>query len=244
MDPLLTTAASGLRARIESLDLLANNIANAGTAGFKADREYYGTYLSEESLDGPEGTLPAQSPVIDKNWTDYQQGVITSTGSPLDLALSGPGFFALQTDSGTIYTRNGSFRITPDGVLSSANGDPVLGIDGKSIRLDPKIPILIDDRGEIRQSGAVRGTLSVVDVDNRAALRKMGAVMFRYDAPNPTARQASAKVEQGRLESANSQPAESAVRLVNVLRQFEMLQRAISLGSEMNRRAIEDVAKI
>lgn len=244
MDALLTAAASGLRARTESLDLLANNIANANTAGFKADREFYSTYLAPESLDGPQGTIPVQSPLVEKNWTDFQQGVTTATGSPLDVALSGPGFFSLDTGSGKVYTRNGNFRMQPDGLLTSVNGDSVLNTDGKVIRLDPKIPVTIEESGAIRQGGAVIARLAITDFEDRSRLQKVGATVFRYDLSSPPPKAASAKVEQGRLENANFQPAESAVRLVNVMRQFEMLQKAIALGSEMNRRAIEEVAKI
>ncbi len=244
MDALITAAASGLRARLESLDLLANNLANASTAGFKADREFYSTYLSPESLQGPEGTLPVQAPVVEKNWTDFQQGVTTATGSPLDVALSGSGFFTLETPSGPVYTRSGNFHLTPDGRLTGPSGDPVLDTAGKPIRLDPKLSVTIDEGGAIRQAGGIVTRLAIVDFEDRAKLAKAGPAVFRYDNSLPPPRQAHPKVEQGRLESANFQPAESAVRLVHVLRQFEMLQRAIALGSEMNKRAIEEVAKI
>jgi flagellar basal-body rod protein FlgF len=244
MDALLTAAASGLRARSESLDLLANNIANANTAGFKADREFYTTYFAPESLDGPEGTFPVQSPVVEKNWTDFQQGATIPTGSSLDVALSGSGFFSLQSESSTLYTRNGSFRLQPDGLMTSASGDAVLNTEGKPIRLDSSLSITIEDNGVIRQGGAAVTRLAVTDFEDRTQLKKAGATSFRSEASSPRLRISSAKVEQGRLENANFQPAESAVRLVNVMRQFEMLQKAITLGSEMNRRAIEDVAKI
>ncbi len=244
MDALITAAASGLRARIESLDLLANNLANANTVGFKADREFYSTYLAPESLDGPEGTLPVQSPVVEKNWTDFQQGVMTATGSPLDVALAGPGFFILQSGSGPLYTRNGNFRLQPDGLLTGTTGEPVLDAERKTIRLDPKLPVQIDEGGVIRQGAAVAARLAVIDFEDRSQLQKAGAAVFRYSQTGPPPKPSSSKVEQGRLEAANFQPAESAVRLVNVMRQFEMLQRAIALGSEMNRRAIEEVAKL
>lgn len=244
MDALITAAASGLRARVESLDLLANNIANANTAGFKADREFYSTYLAPEALDGPEGTLPVQAPVVEKNWTDFQQGVTTPTGSPLDVALTGPGFFSLQTASGPLYTRNGNFRLQPDGLLTGITGDAVLDAEGKTIRLDPKAAVAIDDSGVIRQGGGVVARLAITDFDDRSRLQKAGAALFRYDTTLGPPRPVRSRVEQGRIESANFQPAESAVRLVNVMRQFEMLQKAIALGSEMNRRAIEEVAKL
>src|SRR5262245_55653181 len=109
MDPLLIAAASGMKARMESLDMLANNIANAGTAGFKADREFYNLYRRE-------------LPLIENRWTDFSQGNLLPTGNSLDLALTGPGFFALNGPNGTIYTRNGSFRISKAHQLTSTDG--------------------------------------------------------------------------------------------------------------------------
>ena len=97
MDPLTSAAASGMRARIESLDMLANNIANSSSPGFKADREFYGLYLSQEASDSPAGTTPEVMPVIDRPWTDFAQGSVTPTGNPLDLALTGKGFFVANS---------------------------------------------------------------------------------------------------------------------------------------------------
>src|SRR5271169_2056345 len=108
MDPLTISAASGLRSRMESLDMLANNIANASTSGYKADREFYSLYAAPEAegpISGPD-TLP----VIERPWTDLSQGEVRSTGNPLDVALQGKGFFAVNGPGGPMYTRDGSFR--------------------------------------------------------------------------------------------------------------------------------------
>src|SRR5215831_13290816 len=111
MDPITALAASGLRARMESLDLLANNVANASTGGFKADREFYSLYSGEDNSD----TVPSTMPVIERPWTDYTQGTLQRTGNTLDFALDGHGFFAVNGPSGPLYTRNGSFRLGGDG---------------------------------------------------------------------------------------------------------------------------------
>src|SRR3954451_1263983 len=87
MDSMTAIAASGLRARMESLDLLANNIANASTGGYKADREFYGLYRA------PEGDSDSTMPLIERHWIDPSQGTLHGTGNPLDVALSGRGFF-------------------------------------------------------------------------------------------------------------------------------------------------------
>jgi flagellar hook-basal body protein len=119
MDPLTTSAANGMRARLESLDLLANNIANSSAPGFKADREFFGTYLSEEAAESPDGTNPPILPVIERNWTDFAQGSMTPTGGPLDVALNGKGFFVATSPSGSVFTRDGSFRLSKDGQLET-----------------------------------------------------------------------------------------------------------------------------
>src|ERR1700758_5179085 len=107
MDSLTAIAASGLRARMESLDLLANNVANASTGGYKADREFYSLYVAPEA----QGSDAASTmPVIERPWTDLSQGLLQPTGNPLDLALSGNGFFTVQGPGGPLYTRNGGFH--------------------------------------------------------------------------------------------------------------------------------------
>ncbi len=244
MDALLTTAASGLRARMESLDMLANNLANATSSGFKADREYYSTYIAPEALDGPQGTLPAASPVIEKNWIDFAQGNLTPTGNSLDFSLQGAGFFVVDSAGGAIYTRNGNFRLNSGGYLVTQSGDSVRGTGGKPIRLNPDLPVTLDAQGAIRQGRQLVARFAIVDFEDRSGLTKAGTTYFRYEGVPKTSSPVDTKVEQGRLEATNYQPAEAAIRLVSVLRQFETLQRAIALGTEMNRRAVEDVARV
>jgi flagellar basal-body rod protein FlgF len=227
---------------MESLEMLANNIANAATPGFKADREFYSTYYAPEAFDGPAGTLPVASPVIEKNWTDFGQGVNTATGNSLDLAISGAGFFAVQSPNGIAYTRNGSFRISSQGNLVTSLGDTVLAEDGNPIRLNPGEPVSVDQQGVIAQEGKTIAQLRIVDI-SVDQLAKLGTGYFRY-VGSVTPGRAASHVEQGRLENANLQPAEAAVRLVSVMRQFEMLQRALNLGAEMNRRSVEEVARV
>src|SRR3982750_551150 len=95
MDPLLISASSGMKARMDSFDMLANNLANSSTSGFKADREFYSSYLAPEADDTPNPSV-GESPVVQKQWTDFAQGTLISTGSSTDLALSGSGFFAVN----------------------------------------------------------------------------------------------------------------------------------------------------
>jgi flagellar basal-body rod protein FlgF len=245
MDPLTSAAASGIRARLESLDMLANNLANASSPGFKADREFYGLYLSAEAADSPAGTDPPILPVIERQWTDFTQGALTPTGNALDLALNGPGFFVAQSATGIVFTRDGSFRLSLQGELATQDGDRVQDQDGKPILLDASRPVEIGSDGTIRQDNQDVAQIAIVNFPDPAVLAKRGNNYFRTGlstlrAPPATA----AEIVQGRLEVANLQPAESAVRLVNILRQFETLQKALAIGADMNKRSVEDVAKL
>jgi len=244
MDALTISAASGLRARMESLEMLANNLANSATGGYKADREFYSLYVAPEAED-PLGASPDTLPVIERHWTDFNQGLLRATGNALDLALTTRGFFSVQGPSGTLYTRNGNFRLSPAGVLTTADGYPVRAVENRLIRSQSPAPLEVGPDGAVTQSGAVLGRLEIVDFNRLDALVKQGQAYFRdLDPKVSRPRAAAAHIEQGKLESSNISAAEGAVRLVSVMRQFEMLQKAIALGGEMNRRAVEEVARI
>jgi flagellar basal-body rod protein FlgF len=241
MDPLTATAASGMRARMESLDLLANNVANASTGGYKADREFYSLYVAPEA----QGDGAATMPVIERHWTDHAQGTLQTTGNSLDLALSGKGFFSVQGPGGPLYTRNGSFHLTGDGKLATAEGYPVNFAGGAPMSVQSARPIEISSDGTVRQDGNVIGQLQVVDFTSTSGLAKQGSNYFRAADPKLTpSLPSSASVEQGKLEASNSGSAESAVRLVSIMRQFEMLQKAAALGADMSKQAIEQVAHV
>ena len=237
MDPLLAAAASGMRARMESLDLLANNLANTATAGYKLDREFYSLYAAPEASDA------SRLPLIEKHWTDFSQGTLTPTGNPLDLALATKGFFEVRGPNGPLYTRNGAFRLSATGVLTTSEGYAVAAAGGGQIQAQGQGPLEIAPDGTVRQDGAILGRLNVVEFTSQAGVIKQGRSYFRIgsSAPVPAA---AVEVHQGKLEASNVSAPEAAVRLVNLMRQFEMLQRAVSLGGEMGRRAVEEVAKV
>jgi flagellar basal-body rod protein FlgF len=225
--------------------MLANNIANASSPGFKADRESFGMYLSSEASDSPPGTTPAVLPVIERQWTDFAQGSLTPTGNSLDLALNGKGFFVANGATGPIFTRDGNFQISKQGELVTLDGNTIQGQNGKSIPLDSSKAVEISRDGMVRQDGQDISQISVVDFPNPEALAKQGSNYFRIDVSTAKPAPATnAEIQQGKLEAANSQPAESAVRLVNIMRQFESLQKAMAIGNEMNRQAVQEVAKV
>ena len=242
MDALTGAAASGLRARMESLDMLANNLANTETGGYKTDREFYSLYVAPEAA---AAELPATMPVIERPWTDFSQGVVRPTGNPLDFALSGKGFFAVDGPGGPLYTRQGAFRLSPAGVLVTTEGYPVRLAGGTQLQTTSPAPLEVAADGSVSQQGQALGQIEVANFADAGTLTKQGSSYFRPTDPAVTPVAGSGvEVQQGKLEGSNVGTAESAVRLVSVMRQFEMLHKAISIGAEMNKKAVEEVARV
>jgi flagellar basal-body rod protein FlgF len=243
MDPLTTAAANGLQASMDSIDMLANNMANASTGGFKADREFYSTYLAPE-IDGSQAAV-GESPVVQRQWTDFSQGTLVPTGNPTDLALSGSGFFVVNGPKGPLYTRNGNFQVSASGVLMTSEGYPVTAAGGKPLTANSGGPISIASDGSVSQDGNLVGQLQLVDFSDSSRLSRATGPYFQNQDPQSNPVQVSqADVYQGKVESSNAQPAESAARMVLLLRHYEMLQRAIRVGSEMNQQAVQEVARV
>ena len=244
MDPLTIAAASGLRSRMESLELLANNLANAGTSGFKSDREFYGLFKGEAE-DAMGDGASASLPTIERQWTDFSQGTILPTGNPLDVALSGRGFLTINGPAGTLYTRSGNMHISNTGELVTGEGFRIRATGGGSIRVSNGMPLEISNDGTVHQDGHVLGQLELVDFKTTDSLRKVSGSCFENTEPkNPAIAAPDTEVQQGKLESSNVVVPEAAMRLVGVMRQFEMLQKAVSMGVDMNRKAIEEVARV
>lgn len=246
MDSLTSTAASGMRSRIESLDLLANNIANSDTAGYKADEESYNLYFGDNAWDGYNNGRPATSemPLVEKSWTNHSQGTLINTGNPNDFALGSKGFFVVQSSSGPLYTRNGHFTMTKSGRLETAEGYTVTDKAGQPVQLDRTKPFEVRPSGDILQNGKLVTTLQVVDTQDLNKLSKHGASYFRIAndvTPQPVA---NPDVAQGRVEGSNVQAAQASVKLVGVMRQFEMLQKAVQLAGEMNKRTFDEIARV
>ncbi len=239
MDPALLTATAGLRSRLETLELLGNNIANANTAGFKADREFYNLFLGAAAEADPAGDF-TWMPVVEGSAIDFRQATLTPTAAPLDVALDGPGFFLVAGPEGALYTRNGSFRRARSGRLETLEGFALRGERGP-VKLPPG-EIKISQDGTIWAGQQRIDRLQVMEFAPSQPLSKVGRNYFRSaDRGRPAAR---TSVEQGQLEAANVNPAETAVRLIEVTRQFEMLTRAVSLvANDMNRRVIEELPR-
>lgn len=244
MDPLTAAAANGLQASMDSFDMLANNLANSSTSGFKADREFYSTYLAPEANDAF-NTSVGVSPIVQKQWTDFAQGTLVNTGNSTDLALSGAGFFAVNGPSGILYTRGGNFHVSAQGQLVTPEGYPVRLTGNQILQMQSASPLQVGSDGQVLQDGNPLGQLELVSFKDSSQLGRSAGVYFQNaDAATNPATPSTVQVLQGKTESSNATPAESAARMISLMRHFDMLQHAIKVGTEMNRQAIEEVAKV
>jgi flagellar basal-body rod protein FlgF len=243
MDQISITAASAMRASIQSLDLLANNIANSSTSGYKGDAEFHSLYTSE-AASGDETTPAATLPTVERQWTDFGQGLLEPTNNPFDFGLSGKGFFVANGPSGPLYTRNGNFHVSTKGLLVNSDGYSLLDQNGEPIKAETTVPLDVAPDGSIHQRGQLLGQFKLVNFKDPSVLTKQGNNYFKNTSDQKPVDATDIQVYQGKIEDANISPAKGAVRLVSVTRQFEMMQKAISLSSDMNRQAIEEVAKV
>ena len=244
MDQALLTVAAGMRSRMETLEVLGNNIANAPTSGYKADREFYRLFATAEArLAISPGDRPWM-PVVEGSVIDFAQGPLIQTAGPLDVALSGPGFLVVRSPGGDLYTRSGSLQRSPSGVLSTVDGYPVVGGRGEEIHLPATGEIDIGPDGVVSVDGLVAGQLHMVEFPGRPPLSKAGRSYFAVpDGVVPEAASGTA-MKQGYIEGSNVEPTKEAVNLIMATRHFEMMRRVASLvGDEMDGRAVDELGR-
>ena len=237
-------ACAGLRVQTQALDLVANNLANASTNGYLGQQPTFRSLLASRYATVRSGLAATVNTfnVMGGTRFDFSPGNLQPTGSALDLAIEGNGFFVVRAQDVPVYTRNGSFRVSPKGVLTTAAGDPVLGEQGP-ITL-PSGEISISSDGTISAQGAVVGKLRIVEFLPDASPTPLG--VSYYDVPDNGVRPAtSAQIRQGMVEASNVNPMIAVVSLIAVQRYADMLQRALSAYySDFNRIAAEDLPRV
>jgi len=234
------SACAGLIAKMVALDMAANNLANTSTTGFRAQNTTFESVLARAGAQT--GRLASQFGVAQAPVVDLTQGNLETTGNPLDIAIEGPGFFAIQTKDGVRYTRAGSFRLSSTGRLITSAGDAVLGEQGPIQLANGSMTVSGD--GTISINGALAGKLRVVEFAPGTPLTNCGA--SNYSAPQAAATAATrSKLHQGKLESSNVNPVAGAVGLIAIQRHAEMLQRALAtFHNEFNRLAAQELPKV
>lgn len=244
MDSGYYAACSALKTQNNALEIVANNIANVSTVGYRGQTPLFEAVMAQTSgrqINGWE-RLTNQFATLNGSRLNLAEGNLEHTGNPMDFAIEGPGFFAVQTKTGTLYTRNGGFRVSATGQLVTGAGDPVLGATGP-ITI-PSGELAISQDGTVSVNGAVAGKLQISEFAASTKLEPAGETY--YAAPDKSAKAAIASnVRQGTLESSNVSPVAAMVSLISAQRQAEMMERAMSaFYSDFNRIAADDLPKV
>jgi len=246
----LWQSASGLRTQDFKQTVIANNMANLDTPGFKADTVAFAERLSEAKRRGGFNSDPVlknmTGGVVETEvFTNFKPGPLSQSGNPLDLAIVDNGFLTVGTPDGPRYTRDGRMTKTASGTLiQAATGFPVLSDQGREVAVDgtSRDPIKINQQGQIRQGQAELGRIGLVDFADRRALHKTGHNLYESDAePIP---QPNASVQQGVIEGSSVDPVTTLVDMIAASRAYELNANLITLQDQSLGRVVNDVGRV
>lgn len=223
-----------------SVDVIANNIANSSTPGYRAQRVIFEEYLQDPSTE-----LGQFDQVYDYGqFTVTKQGATERTGNTFDVALFGEGYFAVETEAGTQYTRAGNFQIGSDGTLMTPQGYPVLSGGESRITIPPDATnITISDRGDISSDQGIIGTLGVFEFANVQFLAPSGDNLYEDRGAGQTEAE-NTTVKQGFLETSNVNSVLEIGRLIQTSRDFEVTQRLLQEENERVRQSISRLGQL
>jgi flagellar basal-body rod protein FlgF len=236
MDSGYYAACAGLVSRMEALDVLANNLANTNTDGYKKQQQFYSALDASVASASPATSLTPLNQAMNRygvvggQWLDLREGSLVPTGNKLDVAIQGAGFFALQTSAGIRYTRNGSFHLNAKRQLVDAQGDLLLGAGqpkAKAIQV-PEGDISISNDGTISVNGAMTGKLEIVNFAPGTALAPAGNGQFTAP-PGAAKAEPNPSVQQGVLEASNTNAITGMVSLILAERNAQMMERAMAI---------------
>ncbi|MGQ9649163.1 MAG: flagellar basal-body rod protein FlgF [Phycisphaerae bacterium] len=231
--------------------VLANNLANLDTVGFKHDM----TVVRERKVETAEDVLSGRlsDRILDRmtggslvapTVTSFRQGEIQVTGRDTDVAIEGNGFFAVSDGTKTRYTRDGRFSINKEGLLVTAGGRPVLDDRGKTISVPQTAQgrIRIDEDGSVRSGGEAFARIGLVDFADRASLCKVGSNMF--EAVGAQAEAVSPRLRTNSLELSTVDPTKAMVAMIEVSRAYEINANLVSMADTTLSRAVNDIGRI
>jgi len=226
---------AGLFRQEKKYDLIANNLSNLQTVGYKKDVPVFHKVFSEAL-----SSSLAEDPV--EAVTVFHQGELQATGNQLDMAIEGEGFFKIKTPNGIRYSRAGNFRLNKDGVLIQSNGYPVLGA-GREITLRGN-HVVIDTDGTISADGSNQGKIDLVTFPDLNGLQKEGQTLFKLVKEQDEMEPKQGQIQQGSLEFSNVNALEEMVKMIDALRIFQSCYKLVQVEDDLNGRAINDLAKV
>jgi flagellar basal-body rod protein FlgF len=244
MDSGFYSAFTGFSSRMDELDLLANNLANVNTPGYKAHFAFYRSLPAwlQASLSSPLNQAVNQFGVLGGEEIDFSASNLETTGNPTDVAIQGDGFFTVQAKNGVRYTRNGNFSLNTKRQLITPQGDVVLGEAGP-MQL-PSGHVSISEDGTVSVDDAIVGKLKITDFPKSTMLAAEGNTYFV--APDKAGKTvANPNLRQGALETSNTNPVRAAVSLIDLQRTAQMMEKALSLfHNEFNKTAAQDLPRV
>jgi len=239
MDTGIYVALSKEIGIFRDMEVTSNNLANMTTTGYEGENLLFKDYLVSDAT--KEHKVAYANDIA--TYRDTEQGALVTTGSPLDAAIQGKGYFAVETPLGTRYTRNGNFKVSPGGVLVTAEGYPVLDDSNHDITFDQadKIVKILDD-GTVNVDGSNRGALQVAQFDNEQLLEHVGNNLYKTTAkPKPPE---NYTVVNGMLESSNVKPVLALTHMMYVSRSITDTATYISTVNTLSRKASDTLAKV
>lgn len=226
----------------KEMDAIANNVANANTTAYKADRVTFNSYLSQ-----PRGTGAMNAMIFPKMASPYREtkeGTIGTTGNSLDVAIRGEGYFVVDTPQGQRFTRDGHFGIDISGRLVSAGGLPILDEGSRPITVPQGAgAITIGEDGSISVGEQRLGKIRLVQFDDPQALKRVGAGLYTAENAVPKAAQ-NVEIAQYSLEGANIEPILEMTRMMEVARSYQGAQKILDSEDDRMRRGIEMLGKV
>jgi flagellar basal-body rod protein FlgF len=243
MDNTLLVSLSHQLASYRSMDVIANNIANASTPAFKREAVQFQQYVEEvapaEGQTGPQSLSFVQDKGIVR---DLSEGKLERTNAPFDFAVNGKGYFAVQTANGERYTRNGHFALDGQGKLVTSEGDEVLG-EGGGITVTPDDgDIHVAEDGTVSGAHGQLGKLRLVGFDDETALKKEGASLYSSDQSSKPVD--NPKIEQGTIETSNVQPVIEISHMLEVMRAYQATANLTQSQEDLTRQAIDKLGSV
>ncbi len=243
MNSGLYAACAGLLAQMQSLELAAANLANVNTTGYRGQRASFHSVLAQESAASPVDEAVNNFGVLGDSQVDTAQGTLEPTGSDLDFAIQGSGWFAVEVNGTRLLTRNGNFHVARDGRLVTSNGNPVLGAQGPITVPPGKLSVSGD--GTLSVDGALAGQLQLFSLPAGSSPLAVGGSYFSAEGAAPQKGGGGGSILQGSLESSNVNGITAAVGLVSLQRRYDLLQQALTVfHTDFNRIAAQDLPRL
>lgn len=242
------SALSGAIAQERSLSVVANNVANANTTGFKADRVAFDEALAQQNQAAAARSGELKYTAINRVEADLSAGSTRLTGNDLDFALQGDGYFTIQTPAGERFTRNGAFVMDADGIVRTQSGHALLaetnGVNrpGRTLQIPQDASaIALGEDGTLMVDGAQVGKLKLVRFANPDDVEKEGLTLFKPKQGATPLALDGGSVIQGSLETSNVNAVSGVNELITVSRAFDALQKVIQTFRDIDNRAARDL---